>query len=222
MLCRPHGGPDSTRQFFTSIVDITEKKTLERERARTADERSALANRLLAAIDDERQRIAQNLHDDLGQRLTAIRLKFDRVLSTSEPAADMRAVQQMIEQLDQRLHLIATELRPAALDLGIVTAVTHFVREWRAAHNIPAEFKAHRIADRDVPADVGTQLYRILQEALNNIAKHAAAQHVSILLEKRRKEIVLLVEDDGQGFRVADTRAQGAPWVWWACESAHR
>jgi PAS domain S-box-containing protein len=208
MFCRPRGGAGPARQFFTSIVDITEQKALERERARTADEQSALANRLLAAIDEERQRIAQNLHDDVGQQLTAIRLKFERILCTTEPGADMRSVQQMIAQLDQRLHLIATELRPAALDLGLVTAVGQFVREWGTVHNIPAEFKAQRIADRDVSADIETQLYRIVQEALNNVAKHAAARHVSILLEKRGNEIVLLVEDDGNGFSAADKQAQ--------------
>lgn len=211
LLCRPRARPGLAAQFFTSIVDITEKKALERERARTAEERSALANRLLAAIDQERQRIAQNLHDDVGQQLTAIRLNFERVSgATPESEVDIGAVRRMIQQLDQRLHLIATELRPAALDLGLVTAVAQFVREWGGAHNLSAEFKAHGIADGDLPADIETQLYRILQEALNNIAKHAAPHHVSILLEKRIDEIVLLVEDDGRGFKVGERRAQGS------------
>ena len=208
LLCRPHAGPDSAPLFFTAIVDITEKKMLERERARTADERSALANRLLAAIDDERQRIAQDLHDDVGQQLTAIRLKVERIIRTSAANADqdMHTVQHMIAQLDQRLHLIATELRPAALDLGLVTAAGQFVRGWREACHIPVEFTAQGIADGDVSPDVGIQLYRILQEALNNVAKHAAARHVFVLLDKRVNDVLLLVKDDGRGFTVADTR----------------
>jgi PAS domain S-box-containing protein len=210
LLCRPRSRAQSS-QLFTSIVDITEKKELERERARTADERAALANRLLGAIDDERQRIARNLHDDVGQQVTAIRLKFERMVgAASAPEADMRSVQHMIEQLDQRLHLIATELRPAALDVGLVTAVNQFVREWGTTHGIAAAFSANRMTDREMPAEIETQLYRILQEALNNIAKHAAARHVSILLEKKRDEIVLVVEDDGRGFKLADTRAEAA------------
>jgi len=211
LLCRPRSGPGAPSQFFTSIVDITEKKELERERARTADERAALANRLLAAIDDERQRIARNLHDDVGQRVTAIRLKFERIVAAaSAPEGDMRSVQHMIEQLDQRLHLIATELRPAALDLGLVTALHQFVGEWGTTHGISAAFKASRMADREMSSEVETQLYRILQEALNNIAKHAAARHVSVLLEKKPNEIILVVEDDGRGFTLADARADAA------------
>lgn len=209
LLCRPRAGQHS--QFFTSIVDITEKKELERERARTSDERAALATRLLGAIDDERQRIARNLHDDVGQQLTAIRLKFERIVGVpSALEADLRSVQHMIEQLDQRLHLIATELRPAALDLGLVTAVSQFVREWGTTHGISAAFNASRMTDRDMPAEVETHVYRILQEALNNVAKHAAAQHVSVLLERKSNELVLVVEDDGRGFNLADTRADAA------------
>jgi PAS domain S-box-containing protein len=207
LLCRP--GLHSGRHFFTSIVDITEKKELERERARTADERAALANSLLAAIDEERQRIARNLHDDVGQQLTAIRLKFERMVgAAAAPEADLRSVQHMIEQLDRRLHLIATELRPAALDLGLVTAVTQFVGEWGSAHDISAAFNASRMTDREMPTEIETQLYRIIQEALNNIAKHAAARHVSILLEKKSNEMVLVVEDDGRGFNLEDKRAE--------------
>jgi PAS domain S-box-containing protein len=207
LLCRPHGGPSPTRQFFTSIVGVSEKKALERERARTADERSALASRLLAAIDEERHRIAQNLHDDIGQQLTAIRLKFERINVGSPPVGEFRSVQQMVEQLDQHLHLIATELRPAALDVGLVSAVTQFVREWGGTYSIPAECAVSGLADGDVPAEVETQLYRILQEALNNVAKHASAQHVSVLLERRLHEIVLVVNDDGRGFSVGEKRS---------------
>jgi PAS domain S-box-containing protein len=204
LLCRPHSA-----RFFTSIVDITEKKELERERARTAGERLALANRLLEVIDDERQRIARNLHDDVGQQVTAIRLNFQRIVSLSSvPGADLRSVQHMIEQLDRSLHLIATELRPAALDLGLVTAVDQFVREWGATHGVAAAFNAERLIDRDMPGEVATQLYRIIQEALNNTAKHAAARHVSVLLERKSNEIVLVVEDDGRGFKLADKHAE--------------
>jgi PAS domain S-box-containing protein len=204
LLCRPRA-----EQLFTSIVDVTEKKELERERTRTAGERSALANRLLGAIDQERQRIARNLHDDVGQQLTAIRLGFERLVGLpSVSGADLRPVQHMIEQLDRSLHLIATELRPAALDLGLVTAIDQFVREWGATHGVAADFSAAPSAAREMPAEVETHLYRIVQEALNNVAKHAAAQHVSVLLDTKPNEIVLVIEDDGRGFTLAEKRAE--------------
>lgn len=208
LLCRPRAAQGSTTGFFTSIVDISEKRALERERARAADERGALAGHLLSALDDERRRIARDLHDDVGQQVTAIRLRLEHLTTTSTVSADWHPLKDMIARLDRQLHVVASELRPAALDLGLVTAAAQFVREWSKVHGISAEFIAHRVVDGSLPRDVETHMYRILQEGLSNVAKHAAAQHVSVLLENNRNEVVLLVEDDGRGFRTDERQTQ--------------
>jgi PAS domain S-box-containing protein len=208
LVCRPRR--NNQPEYLTSIIDITERKELERERERTAREHAALANRLLAGIDEERQRIARNLHDDVGQQLTAIRRMFGGAIRAAGPAAAsrLRSVQQMIEGLDRRLHLVATELRPPALDVGLVTAVEQFVERWAATIGIPAAVHIRGVADAHVPPDTATHLYRIVQEALNNVAKHAAALHVSVQLDRRGSEIVLIVSDDGRGFDLEQKRAE--------------
>jgi len=207
-FCRP--GRNNQHEYLTAVIDITERKELERERARTASEHAALANRLLTAIDEERQRIARNLHDDVGQQLTAIRMMFEGAIRAAGAAVapQLRSVQQLVDGLDRRLHLVATELRPPALDVGLVTAVEQFVGRWSVTIGVPATVHTHGVADAHVPADAATHLYRIIQEALNNVAKHAAARHVSVLLERRGGDIVLVVKDDGRGFDLEQKRAQ--------------
>lgn len=208
LVCRPQR--KDQLEYLTSIIDITEGKELERERARTAREHAALANRLLTAIDEERQRIARNLHDDVGQQLTAIRMMFEGAIRAAGPAAasQLRSVQQMIEGLDRRLHLVATELRPPALDLGLVTAVEQFVGRWSASIGIPATVHVRGVDDEHLSVDAATHLYRIVQEALNNVAKHADAGQVSVLLDRRGGEVMLVVKDDGRGFDLEQKRAE--------------
>jgi PAS domain S-box-containing protein len=208
LLCRPRKQRDDTDIFFISIIDITLRKELERERARRAAEHATLANRLMEALENERGRIARNLHDDIGQRLTAIRLHLENVVYLTQVSApaDFAPLQRMIAEMDNRLHFVATELRPAALDLGIATAIQHFVREWSTTVSIPAAVHVHGLEDANLAAEIETHLYRILQEALNNVAKHSGAKNVSVLLEWRNDEVALVVDDDGRGFDLKGRR----------------
>jgi len=96
---------------------------------------------------------------------------------------------------------LAWELRPSALDdLCLVEAIGAFVAEWSRHYEIPADFHSTGLANERFGNDAETHLYRIIQEALNNIAKHADAKCVSVLLERRDGEIILIAEDDGVGF----------------------
>ena len=212
LLCRVHGGRDGSRECFTALVDVTEQRKLERERDQISRERAALASRLISAQDDERLRIARNLHDDLGQQVTALRLKLDEVasaVSNTVTGAVVAQIQERLHELDRRLHFVASELRPAALDLGIVVALDQFVREWSATFGVPAAFHSASINVGMLPPHVETHLYRIAQEALNNAAKHAEASHVTVLLEYRDDSVVLMVEDDGNGFDLEACRTRG-------------
>jgi PAS domain S-box-containing protein len=208
LFCRPRR--TNEHEHFASIIDITERKELERERARTAREHAALASRLLTAIDEERQRIARNLHDDVGQQLTAIRMMFGSAIHGLGPKAgpQLQSVQQLVEDLDRRLHLVATELRPPALDVGLVTAVEQYVGRWSATLGIPAVVHIRGLADMHISPDTGLHLYRIIQEALNNIAKHAAARQVSVRLERKGGAVLVVVKDDGRGFDLEQKRGE--------------
>ena len=214
VLCRPHiRNQSSSPEFFMSLVDITRERTLERDRGERAREYAALATRLIAVQDDERQRIARNLHDDIGQQVTALRLKIDEAGLASTDALRLKAIarlQELVETLDQRLHFVAAELRPATLDLGIATALEQFVNEWSSNFGISVQFHSGDADHFGLTPEAETHVYRIAQEALNNISKHAGARHVAVLLEHREDGFVLVIEDDGRGFDVAAIRSEGA------------
>jgi PAS domain S-box-containing protein len=212
LLARSRRTRDGARENLLSIIDVTDRKQLEHEREQIAREHAALATRLISIQDNERQRIARNLHDDLGQQVTALRMSLEELASApanETMSARVARAQQVLHQLDQRLHFVAGELRPAALDLGIVAAIDHFVREWSVAFGVHAEFRAGGISPGMLPAHVETHMYRVTQEALNNAAKYAAARHVSVLLDRRDNGMVLMIEDDGRGFDLETTRSAG-------------
>jgi PAS domain S-box-containing protein len=212
LFCRLRQGHDRSGEYFAALVDITERKQLEREREQIARERAALATRLISVQEEERQRIARNLHDDLGQQVTALRLKLETLASAiadTEHAMGVTQLQDMLQQLDRRLHFVASELRPSALDLGIVAALEQFVREWSATFGVPAVFHSAGIDPAELAPHVETHLYRVAQEALHNAAKYASATHVTVLLDRRGDGVVLVIEDDGRGFDFESARSRG-------------
>jgi signal transduction histidine kinase len=205
LVCRPRLRPGAqTLEFFTAMVDITEHRRLETERERALRARAALTGRLISIQDDERHRIARDLHDNIGQRFTGLRLKLEAAaLACGEDAkGQISAAQTLAEQIDAALDFIATELRPAALDLNLATALQQFVNEWSATFEIHAEFHAAGSSHQRVHHDVETHVYRIAQEALNNVYKHARARTVTVVLERRHDDLVMIVEDDGRGFAI--------------------
>ncbi len=177
------------------------------ERKTTESVRIKLLQRLVTSQEDERRRIARDIHDHLGQRLTALRLKIAslREACTGHPDLRQRAtrLQQIAEMLDSEVSFLAWELRPTALDeLGLSDAIGTFVREWSRHYSIPADFQPAAMAKAHLDRDAETHLYRITQEALNNIVKHAQAKNVTVLLENTGNDVILIVEDDGVGFLV--------------------
>ena len=102
------------------------------------------------------------------------------------------------------MHDLALELRPSVLDdLGLVAALRRYCRDYETKSRLPVDFQAVGLGSHRLPSHVETALYRIVQEALINVARHAQARHVSLLLEKRGPSVIVVVEDDGQGFDVA-------------------
>jgi signal transduction histidine kinase len=179
------------------------------DRQRIENERSTLLRRIVSIQEDERRRISRDIHDQLGQRLTALRLK---IASLKEACAGNPVLHQRVERLeeigvglDSEVNFLAFELRPSVLDdLGLVVAIGNFVREWSQHYGIAAEFHASGLRRRRLEPDIETNLYRIMQEALNNTLKYARAANASVLLEVRKKSVILIVEDDGVGFNAAD------------------
>jgi len=170
------------------------------------EDRTRLLGKVISAQEEERKRIARELHDEAGQALSSLMLGLRHLEDTcpgpeaKEKAAELRALTS--ETLDLT-HDLALELRPSALDdLGLVAALERYVRDYARKHDIQLDFHAANLQGKRLPIQEETTLYRIAQETLTNVAKHAEARHVSVLLEERNGTTVLVVEDDGKGFDV--------------------
>lgn len=175
------------------------------ERRQAEEARIEVLHQLVNAQEDERRRIARDLHDQLGQQLTVLRLSLDilkrRCADDNRMSEQIGEIQNVARQLDADVDFLAWELRPSTLDdLGIAAALDNYVRQWSKHSGIPAEFNADRFGKISLAPEVETNLYRITQEALNNVSKHAKASEVNVLLEPRGSSLVLIIEDDGVGF----------------------
>ncbi len=176
-----------------------------RER-RAAEERvKSLLKQLVTVQEGERCRIARELHDTLGQQLAALRLSIALLKSKARGVAGVtdatERMQFILDRLNSDVDFLAWDLRPATLDmLGLDAALKTYVHEWSKHFGVRADYRCHGLDGRRLPAEVETNLYRILQEALQNVHKHARATCVSVLLERRDGQAVLIIEDDGRGY----------------------
>jgi signal transduction histidine kinase len=152
--------------------------------------------RVVEAQELERTRLARELHDETGQALTSILLGL-RALGDSPETAQIR---DLVVSTLHDVRRLAVELRPKALDdFGLVPALDRLVETFRERSGLAAELEA-RVGSERFPPEVETALYRIVQEALTNVVKHAGARHVSVTLTLKAASVVVVVEDDGEGF----------------------
>ncbi|WP_214371365.1 histidine kinase [Pseudonocardia sp. H11422] len=164
-------------------------------------ERGASSARALAAQEGERQRIAQELHDEIGQSLTAVLLGLKRTVDRAprDLQDELRGVQEMIRASLGEVRQVARRLRPGVLDdLGLLSAMSALATDFSEASEVPV---ARRLVQR-LPAlsrDTELVLYRIAQESLTNIARHAEASWVELSLSRERDGVALRITDDGRG-----------------------
>jgi signal transduction histidine kinase len=168
--------------------------------------------RVVAAQEQERRRLARELHDETGQALTSILLGL-RTVEEARGEESMRAavgeVRDLVRATLQDVRQLAVELRPKALDdFGLVAALERLTETFREQTGIALAFQSMLPAER-LSAEIETALYRIVQESLTNIVKHARAGTVSITLGRKRDAVTVVVEDDGVGFDPARTREEG-------------
>lgn len=202
------------KSVYNDLESRVEKRTSEltlsnlelrgeiRNKERSEEARQLLLEDLVRAQEDERRRLARDLHDHLGQRLTTLRMRIE---SMKDPKARNAAtpddLQEIVKRLDADVDFLAWELRPIALDeLGLEMALSNYAQQWSEHFDAKAEFHARGLGEERLPPEVESNLYRIAQEALNNCAKHAKCTRADIILERRDHHVVLIIEDNGIGF----------------------
>jgi signal transduction histidine kinase len=207
-LRRAHDELDArVRERTAQLAEANASLATEVAERRAAEAQiKALFERLVSAQEEERRRIARNIHDQLGQQITALRMNLERLkMHSREPVVSQaERTLALAEELDRTIDFLTWELRPATLDhLGLGAALRDLVDGWSDRFHVAGEYTLTGSPGR-LPAHVEANLYRIVQEALHNVFKHARASRAHVLLEVSDTELVLAVSDDGQGFDVRE------------------
>jgi signal transduction histidine kinase len=191
-------GPREIAQLAETFNAMISRR-LEGER-----ELKALSERLLLVQEEERTRIARELHDDLGQSLTALKMDIGGLMAMSPSAAASEPLRHRImSTLDETVtavQRISSELRPSVLDdLGLAAAIEAEAMRFEQRTGIECELSLPQHDDLHVGSSAVTAIYRIVQEALTNVARHADATRVEVRLRQRPEELLLEIRDDGRG-----------------------
>jgi len=162
---------------------------------------------LVVAQEAERSRVARELHDGLGQHLTALNFSLESLMSDASGSPALRSgldrMQRLARTLDSEVDRIAADLRPAVLDdLGLEDALHRHVRLWSEEVGVTADIHTRGLESRRLDQVIETTIYRVVQEALTNVHKHARATSASVVVERRDGELVVAIEDNGVGFAV--------------------
>lgn len=188
-------------------VEIAERRMAE-ERVRE------LLGRQVQAIEEERSRISRELHDTLGQHLAALSIELKTIAGQPPGSPPLRErvarLQKAVRMIEDELDRLSYELRPLALDdLGLEEALGTHVQNWSQESGVPVELHTHGLRGARLPALIETTVYRVTQEALTNVRKHAGASRVGVIVERRADELRVVVDDDGRGFDSAAVTPQG-------------
>jgi PAS domain S-box-containing protein len=173
----------------------------------------ALSQRLVEAQESERRYIARELHDEAGQALSSLKVGLQLLGSEAGRPEGVVArvveLQRMVDSVIEGLHRLAVDLRPASLDhMGLVAALRQYAQTVSDQHGLLVQFEAVGSIER-LSSDLETALYRVVQEALTNVIRHAQATRADVLLKQRGDKLIVLVEDNGVGFDLTMAKQTG-------------
>ncbi len=190
------------------VMDLTERKRAEQELKESEKQLKYLASQLLTAQEDERRRVAHDIHDSLGSQLSAVKFKIEDFFKMMPAASE--TITSALEEAINESRRIQMDLHPSILDdLGIAPTLTWFCRKFETTYPLRIEQEV-AIKESEVPKSLKRAIYRISQEAFNNIAKHSQANLVRLSLQKNSDAIELIIQDNGQGFELTvDTPRKG-------------
>ncbi len=168
--------------------------------------RLQLLDKVIQAQEEERKRIARELHDETSQSLTSILLGLSVLADKKtelERHEQLRGLRQLVQETLEEVHDLAWQLRPSVLDkYGLATALERYMEQYRSKYGIDADLCMLGLDEIRLPMEIEISVYRIIQEALTNVARYARARNVSVIISRKQCQLSVIVEDDGAGFDV--------------------
>ncbi|HEV7333976.1 MAG TPA: PAS domain S-box protein [Flavisolibacter sp.] len=196
----------NVKRIVCSFTNITERKKLERKSfAEKMAHQRQLAQATIDGQEQERLEIGKELHDNIGQQLTTIKLFLDLAKATADEATQImlnRALRNVTELINEVRSISRSLVPPTLKDLGFIDSVNDLIESLRCTQSIAVELDYYEFDEDKIPDNKKLALYRIIQEQLNNIIKHARAQQVAIILRLTAHNVLLQIKDDGIGFEL--------------------
>jgi PAS domain S-box-containing protein len=189
-----------------TILDITDRVKAVERLAQSENALRHLSAQLLRAQEDERKRLAQELHDGIGQSISAMKFMIETCMKQirenrdSEITGRLEMLLPMAQSTVEEVQRIAVDLRPFIIDdLGLIATLRWFMRQFQSTYSNIRMDNRIGLEEEEIPESLKIVIFRITQEALNNVAKHSGAKRVHVALRKRRDSLELLIKDDGVG-----------------------
>jgi signal transduction histidine kinase len=197
-------GPREMVTMATAFNEMVETRASAEQQMQESERNlKALSDRLLSVQEQERTRIAREIHDDLGQSLTALKMDVIGLLEEHGPTSLRKRILSTLDSTVTAVQRIASELRPSVLDdLGVVAAIESEARLFEERTGIECELSLPETLDVD--SDIATVIYRIFQEAVTNVSRHSNAGRIEVRLRDREDELLLEIRDDGRGVTEAE------------------
>ncbi len=193
--------------------DVTERKRAEEEGRRTRERLRTLSQQLMDAQESERRHIARELHDEIGQALTIVKINLQTMQRVSDPALTVQRAEESIKIVEltlQQVRNLSLSLRPSLLDdLGLIAAVRWYLDRQSKSAGFALQFNADPLTKRP-PSEIETACFRIVQEAITNIIKYSGAKEVDVAMRQVDKSLELIIRDTGIGFDVKSAQAKAA------------
>ncbi len=209
--------PGKPLRMVGAAIDITDQMRIEQARQselnRTKDQLRGVAAKLLSAQEEERARIARELHDDLAQELALVEIELTNIAQKSsthpETREKLKMTIQRVSTISAAVRDLSHTLHPALLDdFGLLAALRQLVHDYEQAYALNIRLRATNVP-QEMPARVAMAAYRITQEALRNVAKHAGGALITISLSGEEQRLRLRIKDTGPGFNVAAVQEKG-------------